>query len=281
MLREIMHRLTSILVSAAALLNSCSSVSTAYPSSSFTTEKDVVYTPEKWPAPLVADFYKPESTTPTPAVLLVHGGGWNKEERRSDMTGIAKDLAKRGYLVMNTTYRLTPKWTFPAQKEDMDLAIRHLRENAKSYNLDPERIGTFGYSAGGHLSALAGLDPKNRVKAIVAGGAPADLAFWPDGKLSGLLMGGPFKGREAAYREASPVSHVTRNSPPVFIYHGSKDTLVPVEHPKAFIDVLEKNNVEHEVYWVEGRSHILTHLFSANAVPQAIDFLDKHLKNSP
>lgn len=281
MLREIMHRLTSILVSAAALLNSCSSVSTAYPSSSFTTEKDVVYTPEKWPAPLVADFYKPESTTPTPAVLLVHGGGWNKEERRSDMTGIAKDLAKRGYLVMNTTYRLTPKWTFPAQKEDMDLAIRHLRENAKSYNLDPERIGTFGYSAGGHLSALAGLDPKNRVKAIVAGGAPADLAFWPDGKLSGLLMGGPFKGREAVYREASPVSHVTRNSPPVFIYHGSKDTLVPVEHPKAFIDVLEKNNVEHEVYWVEGRSHILTHLFSANAVPQAIDFLDKHLKNSP
>ncbi len=281
MLREIMHRLTSILVSAAALLNSCSSVSTAYPPSSFTTEKDVVYTPETWPAPLVADFYKPESTTPTPAVLLVHGGGWNKEERRSDMTGIAKDLAKRGYLVMNTTYRLTPKWTFPAQKEDMDLAIRHLRENAKSYNIDPERIGTFGYSAGGHLSALAGLDPKNQVKVIVAGGAPADLAFWPDGKLSGLLMGGPLKGKEAAYREASPVSHVTRNSPPVFIYHGSKDTLVPVEHPKAFIDVLEKNDVEHEVYWVEGRSHILTHLFSANAVPQAIDFLDKHLKKSP
>lgn len=278
---KFMLRLTSFLVSTAALLNSCSSISTAYPSPAFTISKDVVFTPEKWPAILVADFYKPASSNPTPAVLLIHGGGWNKKERRSDMVGISKNLAKRGYFVMNTTYRLTPEWKFPAQTEDMNLAIRHLRENARFYNIDPERIGTFGYSAGGHLAALAGLEPKNRVKVIVAGGAPSDLAFWPDGRLTGLLLGGPLKGRETAYREASPISHVTRNSPPVFIYHGSKDTLVPLQHPKAFIDGLEKNNVEHEVYWVEGRSHVFTHLLSANAVPRAIDFLDKHLKTSP
>lgn len=273
-----MHRaiLTSLL--SAIFLNGClPAPSTGTGSANFTTRKDVVFTTEKWPAPLVADFYKPTSAKPTPAVLLIHGGGWSKSERRSDMTGIAKDLAKRGYFVMNTTYRLTPEWKFPAQAQDMAEAIRYMRRNAKKLNINPERVGTFGYSAGGHLSALAGLDEKNKIKAIVAGGAPSDLSFWPDGELTGLLMGGPVKGNEAAYRAASPVTHVKRNSPPVFIYHGSKDTLVPVEHPKAFIAALEKNKVPHEVYWVEGRSHILTHLFSVNAIPEAIDFLDKNL----
>lgn len=275
-----MFRLTSLIVSAAALLNSCTSFTGVPLASDFSTQKDVVFTPVKWPAPLVADFYKPESAQPTPAVLLVHGGGWNKKERRSDMVGIAKQLAGRGYFVMNTTYRLTPDWEFPAQKDDMDEALRYIRENSATFNIDPKRVATFGYSAGGHLAALAGLDPKNKISAIVAGGAPADMSLWPDGKLTGLLLGGPLKGNEEIYREASPVSHVTPSSPPVFIYHGTKDDLVSVEHPKAFIDVLEKNNVEHEVYWLEGRSHIFTHLFSAKAIPKAIDFLDKHLKGN-
>ncbi len=274
-----MLRFAPILVTFAAFLNSCASPSAGGGGpSDFTVKKDVVFTPAKWAAPLVADFYQPQSAKPTPAVLLIHGGGWSKSERRSDMTGIAKDLAKRGYFVMNTTYRLAPEWKFPAQKDDMDEALRYLRKNAKTLNIDGSRMATFGYSAGGHLSALAGLDPKNNITAIVAGGAPSNLAFWPDGKLTGQLMGGPVEGNESAYRTASPVSHVKRGSPPVFIYHGTDDTLVPVEHPKAFIAALEKNGVEHEVYWVKGRSHVFAHLFSARAVPKAIDFLDGKMK---
>lgn len=272
-----MFRLSSLLISTAALLNSCTSLSTISGGSEFSVSKDVVYTPEKWPAALVADIYKPDSAKPTPAVLLIHGGGWNEKERRGDMVGIAKDLAKSGYFVMNTTYRLTPEWTFPAQKNDIDQALRYMRGNAKALNIDPDRVATFGYSAGGHLAALSGLDPQNQIKAIVAGGAPSDLSFWPDGKLTGLLLGGPLKGNKKLYREASPVTHVKPSSPPVFIYHGTADNLVPIEHPKAFIAALEKNNVEHQVYWIEGRAHIMTHLFSARAVPKSIDFLDKHL----
>ncbi len=237
----------------------------------------MVFTPEKWPAKLVADTYKPAAQKPTPAVLLIHGGGWSKEERRSDMTSIAKDLAKRGYFVMNTTYRLTPEWKFPAQTEDISEAIRYMRRNAKELNIAPDRIATFGYSAGGHLAALAGLDPKNKIKAIVAGGAPSDLSFWRDGKLTGLLLGGPLEGNEEIYRQASPVSYVRKDSPPIFIYHGTKDTLVSLEHPKALISKLEKYGVQHEVYWIEGRSHVFAHLFSEEAIPRAIDFLDKNL----
>lgn len=239
--------------------------------------EDVVFTPEGWPKPLKADLYVPSASGPAPAVLLIHGGGWNGKERRSDMSGIARSLARSGYFVMNTTYRLTPDWKFPAQTDDLEQALRFMRENHASLNIDASRIATFGYSAGGHLAALIGLDPGNGVKAIVAGGAPADLSFWPDGRLTGLLLGGPLKGNEAIYRKASPVTHVRMASPPVFIYHGTADDLVPVEHPKALIKVLEEKGVPHETYWIKGRSHIMAHLFPAGAIREAIDFLDRNL----
>ncbi|MEP2776611.1 MAG: alpha/beta hydrolase [Luteolibacter sp.] len=264
---------------ACALLSGCLSSPMLHASAAqYDTRKDITFTPASWPAPLVADFYQPTSQSPTPAVLLIHGGGWNKKERRSDMAGIAKSLTKRGYFVMNTTYRLTPEWKFPAQTEDINEALSYLRRNATELNIDPDRIATFGYSAGAHLASLAGLDPNNRIKAIVSGGTPADLRFWPDGKLTGLLLGGPVKGNEAIYREASPVTHVTPNSPPVFIYHGTKDDLVAPKHAEVYIAALEKNQVPHEVYWIEGRSHVTAHLFPAQTISKAIDFLDQQLK---
>lgn len=274
------NRFLPLLVLSASALKGCAPTpSTAQTSTGVSVRKHVVYTGENWPTAQLADLYIPSSAKPTPAVLLIHGGGWNNKERRGDMKGIAKSLAKRGYFVMNATYRLTPEWEFPAQREDLEQAVRFIRSNAKEFNIDTSRLATFGYSAGGHLAALIGLDPANDVKAIVAGGAPSDLSFWPDGKLTGLLLGGPVRGNERLYREASPVHGVTQSSPPVFIYHGTQDDLVPLEHPKAFIAALRKNGVEHEVYWIEGRSHILAHLFSARAIPQAIAFLDKHLGN--
>lgn len=270
-------RIISLILTALSL-NACAS---PRPPADFSVRRDVVYTPKTWPTAQLADLYLPSSAKPAPAVLLLHGGGWSGKERRADMTGIARSLAKRGYFVMNATYRLTPEWKFPAQREDLEQAVRFMRSNAKDLHIDTARLATFGYSAGGHLAALIGLDPANGVKAIVAGGAPTDLSFWPEGKLTGLLLGGPVKGNEKIYRRASPVHNVTKNSPPVFIYHGTKDNLVPPEHPAAFIAALRKNGVEHEVYWIEGRSHIMAHLFSARAIPDAGDFLDKHLENEP
>jgi len=270
-------RFLSLIALTTASLSGCVTTQPTARSRGAGTRKDVVFTPDGWPARLVADLQIPAASTPTPGVLLIHGGGWNDKERRSDMAGIARALSKRGYFVMNTTYRLTPNCKFPAQTDDLEQALRYMRVNQVVLNIDTSRIATFGYSAGGHLAALIGLDPKNGVKAIVAGGAPADLSLWPDGRLTGLLLGGPLKGNEALYRKASPVSRVTKGSPPVFIYHGTADDLVPTEHPKAFIAALQAKDVPHQIYWIEGRSHILAHLFSAAAIPKAIDFLDRNL----
>lgn len=264
-------------LAASASLSGCVSHPVAARAGGVSVRRDVAFTPEGWPAGLLADLYIPSAGKPAPAVLLIHGGGWNAKERRSDMDGIARMLANHGYFVMNATYRLTPEWKFPAQTDDLEQALAFMRKNSNSLNIDTSRIATFGYSAGGHLAALIGLDPKNGVKAIVAGGAPSDLRFWPDGKLTGLLLGGPVKGNEELYRKASPVTHVKKGSPPVFIYHGTSDDLVPTEHPKAFIAALEAKGVPHETYWIKGRSHIFAHLFSAAAIPKAIAFLDNNL----
>jgi acetyl esterase/lipase len=272
-------RFISLLTMASASMAGRANPLTESRNSGFVVRKDIAYTAKDWPARMIADFYIPGGNAPTPAVLLIHGGGWNGTERRPDMDGIARNLAKRGYFVMNATYRLTPDWKFPAQTDDLQQALEYMRKHSGDLNIDTSRIATFGYSAGGHLAALIGLDPKNGVKAIVAGGAPSDLAFWPDGRLTGLLLGGPVKGNEAIYRKASPVHHVKKGSPPVFIYHGTSDDLVPIEHPKAFVSALEKSGVPHETYWIEGRSHIMSHLFPAGAIHEAIGFLDKHLNS--
>jgi acetyl esterase/lipase len=278
-IRNRMRRAGFATAAAAALaLNACTYLPPTSGKGDFIIDHDVVFTPPTWPVGLVADFHKPDSATPTPAVLLIHGGGWTRE-RRGDMDGIARILARRGYFVMNTTYRLTPDWKFPAQSEDVAEALRYLRANAARFNLDPDRIATFGYSAGGHLAALAGMDRRNRVKAVVAGGAPADLSYWPEGELTMQLLGGPLKGNENLYQKASPVWQVRRGSPPVFLYHGTADDIVPPAHPEALVAALRKNRIDHEVYWIEGRSHVFAHLFPADAIEEAVDFLDAHLKD--
>ncbi|RYZ95832.1 MAG: alpha/beta hydrolase, partial [Proteobacteria bacterium] len=93
---------------------------------------------------LKGDFYIPEGKRPMPAVLLVHGGGWNK--RTGDMEGIAKDLAKSGYFVFNITYRLAPKHHFPDQVNDVKDAIKFLKREASRLGIDPNHIAGWGYS---------------------------------------------------------------------------------------------------------------------------------------
>ncbi len=99
---------------------------------------------------LTMDLYQPRKmTAPAPAVLYVHGGGWTGGDK-SDGAGLLfkEALVRRGYVMAAINYRLAPKYTFPAQIEDVKCAVRHLRANAAKYNIDPERIGAIGGSAG-------------------------------------------------------------------------------------------------------------------------------------
>lgn len=252
------------------------------PRDGYTVTRNLIFTPDGWPEKVPGDLYRPSmKTSLSPAVLLIHGGGWTGGDGRWQMESIARQLAKRGYVVLNVTYRLAPKYTFPAPLEDMQEALKWMRQHAAEYGIDTERMATFGYSAGGYLADFAGLTgPESKwVKAIVAGGAPTDLTYYAGGDLVPQFVGGSLQQMPEKFHAASPVNYVTPDSPPMFLYHGTKDELVRLEHPRAMIAELQRNGVHYETYWVEGRGHIPTFLLPADAVNQAIAFLDREVRD--
>lgn len=253
----------------------------AFPLTGARRTRAVVYTPASWPEKLVADVYRPECGRPAPAVLLVHGGGWRGKGSRWMMNGIAAKLVRRGYVVMNVTYRWIPTYQYPAPAEDLRQALKWLRTHAGEYGIDPQRIAAFGYSAGGYLATLVALQggPENeRVRAVVAGGSPFDLRFYPGGNLIPTYLGGNIHEVPELYDEASPVNYVHRNSPPLFIYQGSTDPLVRPEHALWMEQVCAMEGARCEVHWLWGHGHVGAFLFSGPVVDQAIDFLDREMK---
>lgn len=250
---------------------------------SFHRGEEVIYTPKDWPQALPGDLFLPDTKQPAPGVLLIHGGGWTGGDKRSQMRSLAKRLAKRGFVVLNATYRTTPEWQHPAQYEDLLQALRWMRANAKALNLDANRLATFGYSAGGHLAALVGLQAGSEgipIRAIVAGGAPTNLNL-TESRLVEMLLGGNRSEKPLAHREASPITHVTPESPPVFLYHASWDRIVWPIHARMMREKLMEKGVEHQFVHTAGPGHISGFLFPGKAIGSALTFLDRHLHSAP
>jgi acetyl esterase/lipase len=245
--------------------------------------KDVVYTPEGWNQEVRGDFYKPKVSGKTPVVLLVHGGGWAENDNRYQMGGIARKLARQGFAVFNVTYRLAPKYHFPAPVDDLLESLKWLKQHDDSLNIDTQKTAIFGYSAGGHLAELAAMRkmPEGvKICAVVAGGTPHFVRVDPDFPLVRDFMGVSYAENPDIYHEATPVDQVTKDFPPVFIYHGTEDDLVPPLHVDHWQKRLTELGVEHEIYWVKGRGHIGTFLIPQGSVSQAIAFLRKKLLSS-
>jgi acetyl esterase/lipase len=244
-----------------------------------------VYTPAGWPQPLHADVYVPKAPGPLPAVLLVHGGAWHGGNP-SHTELIAEKLARRGFVVVNATYRLAPAARFPAPVQDLQQALHWMRRHAAELRLDPARIGVWGYSAGAHLVSLVGLlapgdalhDPQLQVRAIVAGGVPADLRKFRGGTLVPAFLGEKWSADSKIYRESSPVTYVRPDSPPVFLYHGGADRLVRPDQAIDFKAALDAAGVRSELYLMPGLGHVMANLLDGPAVQRGADFLDRELR---
>ena len=105
---------------------------------------------------LTLDLSRPKSTEGlSPSVVCIHGGGWAKGNK-APWDAFCRTLARHGYTAVSVSYRLAPKYRFPAQLDDARAAVRWLRENADRLKVDPKRIGTIGDSAGGHLAMMLG-----------------------------------------------------------------------------------------------------------------------------
>lgn len=248
------------------------------------TMTDVVYTPKDWPKELTADVYKPQGAGPFPAVVMIHGGGW-KGRSRDDMNDISAQVAEHGYVVMNVTYRFAPRWHFPAQLQDIQQAVLWLRGHATELKVQSDRIGTWGYSAGAHLAALAGVTgPKDkwyvegtRIQAVVAGGTPVDLRYYKNSSLINGLTGVAYDEDPELWREASPIALVTADDPPTFLYHGTFDFTVGDDNAYAMYEALNAAGVPAELYLVRGLEHLSTFMVNS-PVKHGIEFLDLQLR---
>jgi acetyl esterase/lipase len=255
----------------------------------YTLHTDLTYTPAQWPQTLLADVYVPQGKGPFPAVLVIHGGGWESGDR-NQVKSIAERVAARGYVVMNVTYRIAPAYRFPAPVYDLQQALQWLRFHAADYKVDGRHVGAFGYSAGAHLAAMLGTISKNdpldkpyggpltRVQAVVAGGTPTDLRKFPGGDLVPQFLDTTLQQRPDLYALASPITHITPSTAPFFLYHGGMDMLVPVDHAIDMKAALDGAGVPAELYILRGREHVTAFLTDWGAVDAAIDFLDRYLR---
>lgn len=265
----------------------------------FRVEGNLRYSPPDWPEALHADLYLPKlpklpsGDAVRPVVLMVHGGGWQRRSR-ADMAWIAEDVASHGFAVLNIDYRFAPAYTFPAQLHDLQLARQWLNRNADRYQLDNTRVSGFGFSSGAHLIALLGLvassgsdlnqpygGPETRLDAVVAGGLPSDLMAFGSGKLIRQFLGGEQSEIPETYRKASPISHVTANAPPFFLFHGAMDTLVPFTQAERFRAALQEHRVYSELYEMHLRGHVTSFLTAGDAVDRAVAFLARQQEGTP
>lgn len=258
------------------------------PDVAFRVEADLRFSPDDWPQPLFADLYLPETDAPErghPVVLMVHGGGWQRRSR-ADMAWIAEEVAGHGFAVFNVDYRFAPEHTFPAQLQDLQVARQWLDRNAGAYQLDSSRVSGFGFSSGAHLVSLLALvassgselnhphgGRETALNAVVAGGLPSDLVAFGSGRLIRQFLGGTQEAMPGTYVAASPISHVTAQAPPFFLFHGAMDGLVPFSQAQRFRETLERAGVYSELYEMHLRGHITSFLTAGDAVDEAIGFL--------
>jgi acetyl esterase/lipase len=240
------------------------------------------------------DVYFPDAGGPWPVLVYVHGGAWIRGDK-SEAAMFARSMTDQGYLVVSINYRLYPTGRYPAMIEDVKCAIRSLRANASEYNLDPDRIGAVGVSAGGHLVALLGtseasagmdvgeyLDQSSRVQAVVAMAPVTDLTRkFPNADIELMRQVG---FGEDNIVQASPITHVTADDPPFLLIHGDRDEVVPVEQSQLMYERLMAANVPAELVIVRNGRHSMT-ATDGSATPtwaeinQIIqDFLAQHLQ---
>jgi acetyl esterase/lipase len=210
-------------------------------------------------------YYPAASEAPLPVTMYVHGGGWSKGDK-AEGAGAQEipALQNAGFLVVSVNYRLAPEYPFPAMIQDIKCAVRYLRAQTSQYNLDPNRIGVWGGSAGGHLVNLLGttdesvgfdvgeyLEYSSRVQAVVSMFGPTDLTVQFEGGYEGASR--VFDGFDAAL--ASPVAYVSADDPPFLMLHGDTDKLVPIEQSQILLAALQSVGVPAELVTVINAGH--------------------------
>lgn len=240
------------------------------PAQDYTVTADVQYCTGGG-KPLLMDVFLPRKPlrTPTPAVLWLHGGGWERGDKNGSSG--ARFLAAAGFVTASIYYRLSGDAKFPAAIEDCKCAIRYLRANASKYGIDPQKMGVAGASAGAHLALLAGFagkdaglegsggwpDTSSEVSAISSFYGPTDFRnFTEEFGERGRAAIAKFLGDDPkASVKASPIVYLSETSPPILMVHGDSDELVPFEQSRRLLDACNRAGVSARLIRVGNAGH--------------------------
>lgn len=245
-------------------------VMSTIPSATSRIERDITYCTMDG-APLKADVYFPQKEADI-LLIHIHGGGWRTGSKAGG-TGFMDfpALLNAGYTLASIDYRLAPEYKMPAMIEDVKCAVRYFRAHAAEYGIDPERIGVWGTSAGGHLVSMLGtadesagfdvgeyLDVSSRVQAVADLFGPANMQSYPITRGSTQVARTIFGASDLSdpsVAAASPVTYITPDDPPFLILQGELDQTVPLSQSQEFYDKLTAAGVEAQLVIVEGGGH--------------------------
>lgn len=244
---------------------------------------------------------KKDSAKPRAVIMLVHGGGWSMGDHyRFSKMGFS--FAQKGYVVIMPTYRMIKDAPFPACIHDVNNAIRWVRAHAKKYNIDPERIGAYGNSAGGTLSLTAAITKKNDnlegdgsyqeyssdLQAVVCSGAVGDMSHPNHSKLAarvyrnlagGLIRGTPESQIKSVMHQASPSSYIRKDTPPILLVHGAKDSIVFIDSTDAFARKMKEVGADLTYLRFEDAGHAVMGQKGEKTMPAMYAFFEKHLQH--
>jgi len=248
---------------------------------------------------LTLDLYLPDKGKNPPLLLWIHGGGWHSGSKsKCPISWVTED----GFAVASISYRLTDKAIFPAQIHDCKAAVRLLRANRSKYGYSTDKVGIAGSSAGGMLAALMGTSgdvealegtvggnkkQSSRVDAVIDFYGATDFvlrsktqpkrANTPGSVVFKLLGGGADRKVELA-RLASAAFHVSRDDPPMLVFHGDKDKTVLPDQSLRIQEAYKSARLPLDLNILKGAGHGGKQFFSKKNKKKMVSFLSKHLK---
>ena len=220
--------------------------------------------------------YPKNRSVKRPAVIHLHGGGF-RQGAAEGKTAVL--FAKAGFIGISINYRLSGEALFPAAVHDAKTAVRWARAQAARYGIDPDRIGAFGGSAGGHLALMLGLSGgdaylegdgpyqefSSRVRAVVENYAPTDFLKMNDvpGDIDhnapqspeSAFIGGAIQENPEQVRRANPLTYLDPTDPPTLVLHGENDRSVPIQQSELLVAALAKAGIPHQFVRVKNAGH--------------------------
>lgn len=253
---------------------------------------------------LELDLHIPQADSPPPLVVWIHGGGWRGGSRKKVPI---KDITREGFAVASISYRLTDKALFPAQIHDCKAAVRWLRANAQNlgnnglgYNAD--WIAVAGSSAGGHLALLMGTSgdvdelegdvgkhpgQSSSVQAIIDYYGPSDFVLrgktqpdraYTEKSGSFALLGGLRDGKldPEMERMASPVTFVSKDDPPLLVFHGTNDQTVLLDQSNAIVNRYKSKGLDAKLVVIDKAGHGGAPFFQGDPYQTLLNFLNEN-----